>query len=373
METKNIKYPYLFETYPKLHKIPWISLINSPTPVEKLVGLEKEMEFNGIYIKRDDLTNPTYGGNKPRKFEFLLGHALKKKKKHILTIGGIGSNHCVANSMFCKKLGLTSSIFLKRQPLTGHVRNNMLKYLYFGSKITHKKTEIGLISAILWYIATHWRSYFIWAGGSNKIGAVGFVNAALELKHQIEQNQIPEPDYIFAATGSSGTSAGLTLGCELAGLKTKIKAIQVSDQRFVSKSVILKLAKKSNKHLRKFDSSVPDISIEQLEQRLEVDSRYFGGSYGITTDKGKQAVELIKKSDGICLETVYTGKALSGLIDFIQTHRDSLEGKNLLFWNTFSSVDHSKEINEMDYHNLPKNLHKYFDGAIPLSSKIIKV
>jgi 1-aminocyclopropane-1-carboxylate deaminase/D-cysteine desulfhydrase-like pyridoxal-dependent ACC family enzyme len=369
MNEEKSKLPYIMQHYPGLEKIPWIPLIDSPTPVEKLVGLEKELDFNGLYIKRDDLTNPEYGGNKPRKFEFLLGHAIKRGKKHILTMGGIGSNHCVANSMLCRQLGLKSVVYLQNQPLTEHVRNNLLLELYYDAKIIHKKTEAGLGAAMIWYMVTHWRSYLIWAGGSNKIGTIGYVNAAFELKKQIEDGILPEPDYIFTTTGSSGTTAGLLLGCELAGLKSKIIGITVSSEQWASRKRVLNLARKCLAYLRKFDSKIPDLPFNKLENRLEMNTNYFGGTYGIVTDKGQYAVDLIKKTDNIELETTYTGKTLSGLMSFIDQYRDSLQNKTFLFIDSFSSADQSEKVKNMDYRNLEKELHRYFDGSIPLSSK----
>ncbi|MBN2156169.1 MAG: pyridoxal-phosphate dependent enzyme [Candidatus Lokiarchaeota archaeon] len=365
--------PYIMQQYPGLQKIPWISLIDAPTPVHRLNGLEKKLDFYGIYIKRDDKSNPEYGGNKPRKFEFLLGYALKNKKKHILTMGGIGSNHCVANSMFCKQLGLKSVVFLQNQPLTEHVRHNLLLELYYDAKIIHKKTQIGLAMAMIWYMITHWRSYLIWAGGSNKIGTIGFVNGAFELKHQIDEGILPEPDYIFTTTGSSGTTAGLLLGCELAGLKSKIIGVTVSSKQFASRKRAIVLAKKCYQYLREYDSTIPIISENSLEQRLEINTNYFGGTYGIVTDKGKYAVDLIKEIDNMELETTYTGKTLSAMIDFIKKYRETLHNETLLFWNTYSSVDQSEKIKKMDFHNLNHNLHMYFNGSVPLSKKVVKI
>ncbi len=362
------------EEYPGLQKIPWIQLINSPTPVGQLVGLEKELNFKGIYIKRDDLTNPEYGGNKPRKFEFLLGRALNRGKRHILTMGGIGSNHCVANSMFCKQLGLKSVVYLQNQPLSDHVRKNLLLELYYNAKIVHLNKQVSIALAVIGYLLTHWRSYLIWAGGSNKIGTIGYVNAAFELKKQIDEGLLPEPDYIFTTTGSSGTTAGLLLGCELARLKkSKIIGVTVSSKQFASQKNVLNLATNCLKYLRKFDDTIPFVSTSTLNIRLVMNTNYFGGTYGITTNKGQQAVNLIKKTDGITLENTYTGKTLSCLIDFINQNRESLDGKSILFINSYSSVDQSEKVRNLDYLNLDKKLHRYFDGTVPLSKKVVKI
>jgi D-cysteine desulfhydrase len=220
---------------------------------------------------------------------------------------------------------------------------------------------------------THWRSYLIWAGGSNKIGVLGYVNAAFELKSQIKEGLIPEPDYIFTTMGSSGTTAGLLLGCELAGLKSKIFGIAVTSEQWASRKLVLKLARKCLKYMRKFDANLPDISLSILDSRLEINQDYWGGQYGIVTDKGQHAMELIKKTDNIKLETTYTGKTLSALLDYIEIYKDSLQNKTILFINSYSSVDQSDKVKKMDYHNLDEKLHRYFDGSIRLSEKIVNI
>ena len=135
--------PILFDIYPKLEgKVPWISLLTDiPSKVERLKELEKNLNLNGgeIYIKRDDKIHKIYGGNKPRKYEFIFGEALRKKKKGMITIGGIGTNHGTACAVMTKELGLKCELFLFLQPLTCHVQRSLLLYEYFGAKIHFTK------------------------------------------------------------------------------------------------------------------------------------------------------------------------------------------------------------------------------------------
>ena len=120
------KKPLLFEEYPDLEgNIPWVNLAPLRTPVKKLTKLEEELGINSLWVKCDDLTSPLYGGNKARKLEFVLAEALSQGCEKVMTAGYIGSNHCVANAVFCNQLNLKPIAVLIDQPVTVHVRNNL--------------------------------------------------------------------------------------------------------------------------------------------------------------------------------------------------------------------------------------------------------
>ncbi len=139
----------LYNKFPKTKKIPRINLVKYPTPVESLEKTAENLGIPELWIKRDDLTNEMYGGNKPRKYEFLLGDPLKKGKDEIITIGGIGSNHALANTIYCHKLGLKSRIYLIDQPLIDIVRENMLCDYYYGAEMIYNRNELTLALKIL--------------------------------------------------------------------------------------------------------------------------------------------------------------------------------------------------------------------------------
>ena len=147
METKG---PILFEHYPNLkEQVPYISLLtNLPTPIERLTELENNFDLKdgAIYIKRDDINHHIYGGNKLRKFEFIFGEAIRERKRGIVTMGGIGTNHGVACAIIAKELGLKCHLFLSNQPLTWHVQRSLLLYDYFGAKLHFTKSfEFGIL------------------------------------------------------------------------------------------------------------------------------------------------------------------------------------------------------------------------------------
>jgi D-cysteine desulfhydrase len=366
------KKPILFDVYPNLEGgVPWIPILTGiPSKVDRLKELEKRLNLNGgeIYIKRDDMVHNIYGGNKPRKLEFILGEVLLKKKKGVITLGGIGTNHGLACAISAKELDLKCELFLSLQPLTWHVQRSLLLYNYFGAKLhLTKKFELGILKSLL-YRLIHPKYYLVSIGGSpifgigTPLGVVGFINAIYELKKQIEQGLLPEPDYIFVAAGSIGTSAGLTAGCQLLGLKTKVLAVSVNRDSVINPKALIKSGNKAIKYLRKKDNNVKNVEI--TEENFEIIKGYLGSGYGKITIKSQNAVDLIYelegKRKGFKLETTYTGKTAAAMLDFLG--KDENKSKTVLFWNTYNSKDLDKYLKEteFEYQKLPKKFHKYY-------------
>jgi len=369
MESKK---PILFEVYPNLEgKVPWTLILTGiPSNVDRLTELENYLKLNDgeIYIKRDDKDHKIYGGNKLRKFEFIFGEALKKKKKGIITLGGIGTNHGAACAIIAKELDLKCELFLSLQPVTWHVQRSLLLYHYFGAKLHFTKMfELGVIKSFLFRLF-HPKYYLMSIGGSplfgigTPLGTIGFINAIFELKNQIDEGILPEPDIIFVAAGSTGTSAGLTAGCKLLGLKTKVYPVNISYDIVVNPKKLIRIANKSIKYLRKRDKSIPDVQVNKGD--FDMIKGYLGSSYGVKTVKGQKAVDLVYelegKKIGFKLETTYTGKAMAAMLDYFE--KEENKSKKVLFWNTYNSNDLDKYLREtkFDYKKLPKKFHKYF-------------
>lgn len=369
--------PLLFKKYPNLkEKVPWIPLLtNVPTPVERLTELENHFKLvNGqIYIKRDDKIYHIYGGNKIRKFEFIFGNTIKKKKKAIVTCGGIGTNHGLACSIICNILNppLKCDLFLFNQPLTWHVQQSLLLYDYFGAKLHFGKTDVStLIKAIFFWIF-HRKYDFILPGASplfgrgTPLGIVGFIEAILELYEQIEKGKIPEPDIIFIAAGTTGTAAGLIAGCKLLGLKTKVYAVAVIKDLLANSSNIARNANKALKYLHNKDRNFPKLKI--TEDDFELIKGYLGSAYGVKTIRGQTAIDIVFKLEGkergFKLETTYTGKAMAAMFDFLE--KEENKNKTVLFWNTYNSNDLDRYLKktEFNYKKLPKKFHRFFEEA----------
>lgn len=368
--------PLLFKEYPHLkERVPWISLLtNVPTPVERLTELGKHLNLDKgqIFIKRDDKIHKVYGGNKLRKFEFIFGNVIKRKKKQaIVTYGGIGTNHGLACVIVCNKLNppLKCDLFLFNQPLTWHVQRSLLLYNYFGANLHLGKTDVRTFIKALFFWISHRKYEFLLPGGSplfgrgTPLGVVGFIDAILELSVQIKQGEIPEPDVIFLAGSTTGTAAGLVAGCKLLGLKTKIHAVAVYKDFLANASNLARNANKALKYLRKRDKNFPKIRV--TTEDFELIEGYLGSGYGVKTIKGQKAVDTIfdleGKEKGFSLETTYTGKAMAGMLDFLK--KEENKNKIVLFWNTYNSNDLDKYVKEtnFEYKKLPKKFHIFFE------------
>jgi len=344
----------LFEAYPALEKrVPWISLGQYPTPVQKLNSLGTAIGYPELWIKRDDKSSDFYGGNKVRKLEFAIADALRKKKKYMITVGGIGTNHGLATTIHCGRVGIKTVLALIPQPVIDKVQENLLLDQHFGAEINVCRSTAEAYLKAGWLLLTHPRFYLLWAGGTSPLTTLGYVNAAFELKQQVDAGLLPEPKFIFGATGSMGTTAGLIVGARLAGLKSRIVGVKVSMDAYSNVKGIVSLCNKTARLMRKHDPSAPEMTFTASDFDLELD--FFGGEYGRVTPEGRAAVDLLKKTEGIALETTYTGKALAAMLDFVKKGK-SPDGAPLLFWNTYNSVDYSETVKQCGgFKTLPKS------------------
>lgn len=339
----------LYCSYPQLsQELPHSMLAELPTPITRLAGLENHFNTTcTIFFKDDGLTGMhdkekrLFGGNKVRKLEFLLADAVAQGAQSVMTYGCIGSNHVVATGVYAKQLGLGCIAMLTPQEVTEVVKRNLL---FMGENdiqmILNPNRELRSIQTICSFVQNKYTyghmPYFIPTGGSCPLGIVGFVNAAFELKQQIEEGAMPEPDYIYVAMGSYGTLVGLTLGVRAAGLKTKVIGVAVEPDNgatpFLQHAVTL--LESTNQLLHEKDNSFPLYTWQKNDILL---LHGFGGpDYGVVTPQALEAIESIKKIENVQLDTTYTGKACAGMFDAIQ--KGSHEGDVVLFWNTFCAT-----------------------------------
>jgi 1-aminocyclopropane-1-carboxylate deaminase/D-cysteine desulfhydrase-like pyridoxal-dependent ACC family enzyme len=363
----------LFEQYPLLReKLAYASLGQFPTPVQKLERLGVELGTSQLYIKRDDLSGRLYGGNKPRKLEFILGSVLRSKAKEVMTFGCAGSNHALATAIYAQQVGLKSISMLMPQPNAQYVRRNLLMSRYCGAELHLCGT--GLESArnmpLVYTAATYQLlrhrlkkgrlPYFIPPGGSSHLGLAGFVNAALELRGQVASGEMPEPEYIYVACGTMGTAAGLTLGLRAAKLGSQVVSVRICGEKFVNIRAMLRLISKTNSLLSSLDASFPKFEFSETD--IDIRHDYVGRRYALFTEEGMEAVSLMRECEGIKLDGTYTGKTLAALKH--DARNSGLRGKAVLFWNTLNSRDFSDDISGLDYHDLPRPFHRYFEEEV---------
>lgn len=353
LATKQPEPPVLFAHYPGLkNRLAWMPLAALPTPLQPLL----RPEIDNLWIKRDDLSSGIYGGNKVRKLEFILALAQRKHTRRLITFGGIGTHHGLATAIFCKRLGIACTLLLYRQPVTEQVRQNLLLLKNCGARLVYSKTMgRAVLSYFLFERLKHPGAYFLFAGGSNPIGTIGFVNAAFELKAQIRQGLMPEPAVIFCPLGSGGTLAGLALGTRLAGLHSRLIGVRVTASHLgpfqaCTSGTVRKLMQDTYACLKQGDRDFPEIVIKSPQ----IFENYFGRGYGHPTPEGARASRMLQDKTGILLEPTYTAKTFAAVLDYCRLQRSGAEP--VLYWHTYNSVDLSQQAAAVSYRDLPKVL-----------------
>lgn len=354
----------IFDILPGLaQQVPHVDLGVLPTPVEAATQLEKAIDSKAnLFIKRDDLSSGIYGGNKVRKLEFTLGDVLKQGSQRMITGGGLGSHMANSVAAFGQAYGIKTDVILFKQPLNEHVKQNMLLNHHFGATMEYSSNYAAFAVDIAKQYAVETvkdmqKPYLILPGDSNPLSNLGYVNAAFEIKQQVMRGEIPEPDYIFVAAGSCGTMAGLLVGLRLAGMKTKLVGVQVSDGMITNERTVAHLASKTFDFIRENSSApIPDINISPDDISMKHD--YIGSGYGQPSQKAEVAIDLLKEHQGVKLDPTYTGKAMAAMIDFAKSPAN--KGKNVMFINTLNSRDLSQQAASVNYKDLPKDFHQFY-------------
>ena len=355
--------PALLQEHPELaERLPWVGLTSCPTRVHRLSGLGKALGAGEIWIKRDDESCPWYGGNKPRKLEFLLGEARARGHDALLTFGALGSNHALATAICGAKTGFSTELVLVPQPVTAHVRRNLLAAHRAGARLRFAPSKLHAVAIAARAeaaarLAVRRPPYRIPPGGSSPLGTLGYVSAALELKRQVLAGELPEPDVVFVPLGSNGTMAGLIAGMRLAAMDTRVVGVRVSDMLRLSSATVARLASRT---LRLLGRLSPELAADAVSPRdVTVLDGYLGAGYGQPTVEGRRAVDLMREHEAIELEGTYTGKTLAAMIDHVATRPS---GAPVLFWNTFSSVElPSSPVGPQEHLSLPTAFHRFFE------------
>ncbi len=327
--------PALFRAFPSLaSRVPWVPLGRFPTPVARIDGLApRSVE---LWVKRDDASGAAYGGNKVRKLEFLLGEAKACGARQLVTLGAIGSHHVLATAIYGRQVGLAVDAVVFPQPLTGHVREQILADVAAGARLHPTSGYLGVPWRV-WRLRRRADTLWISSGGSSPIGTLGYVTAGLELLEQIARGELPRPDVIYVALGSCGTAAGLLVGLcgapTLPRLDARLVGVRVVDRLVSNERVTRGLAART--------AALLAARGEQWFNHISpppflVDHRFFGGAYGRATAASGDAVAR-SAAVGLQLEPTYTGKAMAALL--ADAAAGALDGKRVLFVNSYSSVD----------------------------------
>ncbi|MCB8965323.1 MAG: D-cysteine desulfhydrase family protein [Ardenticatenaceae bacterium] len=303
-----------------------VKIAHLPTPLHPMERLSKHLSGPTLYIKRDDTTGLATGGNKARKLEFLVAEALAQGCDHLVTVGAAQSNHCRQTAAAAAQYGLGCSLVMKGEepPLkTGNLLLDDLlgAHMYWTTDRDTNKV-MGEVVAELRTMGR--KPYLIPLGGSNVVGATGYVLAMQELMAQATAVPL-NIDFIVVASGSGGTQAGMVLGAEVYGFRGQIIGISVSSEASALTTQIAALATATATHL--------GLGTLSLADKVNVNDDYLGDGYGIVSETEREALRMVAQLEGIVLDPVYTGRAMGGLIDLIRWGAFT-RGQTVLFWHT---------------------------------------
>jgi len=318
-----------------LAKFPRRRYTEGQTPIEKLSRLSQELGGPNIYVKRDDLLGLAGGGNKTRKLEFLVADALARGADTLITCGAIQSNHCRLTLAAAVKEGMKCRLLLEER-VPGSYRpeaggNNFLFQLLGVEKIKvvpGGSDMMAEMQAIADEVAAEGRNaYIIPGGGSNPIGATGYVACAEEILNQTFEQHL-RIDRVVCASGSTGTHAGLVTGLYGNNSNISVIGINVSRTKIEQEELVYSLVQETADRV----GVTPEISRDAV---LCFDE-YVGPGYSLPTSGMAEAVRMLARLEGILMDPVYTGKTMAGLIDLVRKGYFNKE-ENILFIHTGGS------------------------------------
>ena len=297
--------------------------------------------WDDVWVKRDDLTSPLYGGNKVRTLEVLFGRALDDGYKSVVATGAYGSNHAVATALHATRIGLSSGILLFPQPWSECAAENLRVSASLADDA--RSLPHWLFFPLAFARARRKRqAYVMPPGGASPLGALGYVSAALELAGQIERGELPAPRTIIIAVGSTCTSAGLLAGFHVAarlgiGFQSvpTLMSVRVTPWPVTSSRRITSLAARCLRLLSILaaDPKLPTTP-SALRRGLEVVPGYLGGGYGVPTAAGRAAMARFAEPGAPRLDTTYSAKSAAALLDHIAKPGPG----PTLYWATKSSA-----------------------------------
>lgn len=304
-------------------------LTHLPTPVESLPALSRELGGPTLLIKRDDQTGLALGGNKARKLEFLLGDALAKGCDTLVTVGAAQSNHCRQTAAAAAKAGLKCALILNGTrpdlPNGNLLVNELLGATLHWIERPQRAAKLRLLGEQLQ--AEGRRPYLIPVGGSNGVGATGYVAAMMELMEQLRASG-QSVDHVVFGTSSGGTQAGIVLGARLAGFSGQLHGLSIDKDDPEHEEFEHEVAQIANECASYVGA---DVRITTAE--VKVVYGYKGEGYGVVGDLEREAIRLMARGEGILLDPVYTGRAFGSLVDLIRKGVFR-KGETVLFWHT---------------------------------------
>lgn len=306
---------------------PRIHLALAPTPILKLERLSRRLGVE-LFVKRDDLTGLLESGNKVRKLEFLVGDALEQRADTLITCGTLQSNCCRAVAAVAARLGLNAALAVKGSRPAAYDGNLLLDRLLGASVRYLSDAEWERVDDVMEEMATEVRArghrpYVIPESGSNEVGALGYLECAVELAGQIGHGA-PRFDTVVISVYSGGSQGGLLMGKQLAGLPSEIVGIPIA---WPAARVREHVQHTMAKAIRRFGLAI------EVPKSIHLLDGHQGVGRAAVGDEELGTILRLAREEGLILDPVYTAKAFTGLLTTLEKDPKAL-GQRVCFIHT---------------------------------------
>lgn len=309
--------------------LPRLPLSQGPTPLQLARPWHAWLRNDRVFVKRDDLCSPLYGGNKVRRFEYLFAQAKAQSAHHLITVGGLASTQVTATAVLGGANGFCVSAVLFDQPVTRFAKAALRQNMSAGARLIYGGGYAATIYRTLKLLKQNkgQEAFFIEPGAGTPLANLGYVTAVLELNEQLQQRNEPPPDFIVVPSGSCGTVAALALGCALLGWPTEVVGVRITLAIACNRLLVWQRIHGLQKLLG-VDAQV------HAAPRFSLYGNALGSGYGYPTEAAKAGAKEWAGVTGVEGEVTYSGKAMAALRELTHPNPD----KSFLFWNTLSSV-----------------------------------
>jgi 1-aminocyclopropane-1-carboxylate deaminase/D-cysteine desulfhydrase-like pyridoxal-dependent ACC family enzyme len=292
-------------------KLPRVSLAHLPTPLEKVERFAQRLGGPQVFVKRDDCTGMVMGGNKTRHNEFLLGAALQQRADVLVWGAGVQSNNCRQTAAACNKLGLECHLYLTRATHNDDVQGNLLLDHLMGAKVHIIDTPMGpelddLLLAKAKELRAQGRRPFVWDRITGRpIAAVSYALCLAETLDQMRALGVEATHVYCAAAGATG--GGLAIGKAILGWPGRVRLLCPIRWPWDTPADLAEVGNQT--------AALLGLPHRLTAADIDVRTDYLGPRYGAVTPGGREAMDLLARTEGILLDPVYTAKAMAGLID----------------------------------------------------------
>lgn len=326
----------VFEVAPGLARRPFLPLSRRPTPVESLAALSGGRFSDRLWVKREDLVSDRYGGNKVRRWEWILGLARSRGIDEVITVGGLGSTQMTSLCAHGVAQGFSVTGVLFDQPSTPFVDEALALDERFGGRAIRAGGYLSTAIATLRAKRRRKRAMLIPPGASGALANIAYVDAMLELGAQVARGEAPRPDRILVACGSGGTTVGLAIGVALLGWPTRVVGVRITDLVVSNPLTLGALSHVTTRLLER--EGLSSARAARLHPRPLMEHRFVGKGYGYSTPAAEEGARVFEELFGVPGEVTYSGKAFAALATIASEN----PRETILLVNTLSTTGRAR-------------------------------